>query len=73
MTSAITALTIEEAAPRLKIAPKTLRNWLRDGKFPGFKLGRKWLVDAADVEHALATARGPRPVLVPVPDDEEGA
>jgi excisionase family DNA binding protein len=66
MTSDITALTIEEAAPRLKIAPKTLRNWLREGKFPGFKIGRKWLVDAADVEHALTAARrGQHPVWVP--------
>lgn len=71
MTGEITALTIEEAAPRLKIAPKTLRNWLRDGKFPGFKIGRKWLIDAADVERALTAARGPRPVLVPNDHEEE--
>jgi excisionase family DNA binding protein len=62
----ITAMTIEEAAPHLKIAPKTLRKWLREGMFPGVKVGRKWLVRVADVEHALTHGRrGDHAVWVP--------
>jgi excisionase family DNA binding protein len=72
-TVEITALTIEEAAPRLKIAPKTLRKWLREGAFPGVKVGRKWLVQAAEVEHAItAGRRGDHPVWVP-PHDASAA
>jgi excisionase family DNA binding protein len=65
----ITALTIEEAAPLLKVVPKTLRKWLREGAFPGVKVGRKWLVQLADVEHALTTGRrGDHAVWVPDED-----
>jgi excisionase family DNA binding protein len=65
-------LTLDEAAARLTIARKTLRDWVRAGKFPGFKVGREWRVLAADVEHYLEEAikHRPRPVLVP--DDPEG-
>jgi excisionase family DNA binding protein len=86
MSSAVelNPLTIEEAAPRLRIAPKTLRKWLRAGEFPGVKVGRKWLVREADVEHALTHGRrggqvagddeedAGRDTPAPVPDDEEG-
>jgi len=62
----ITALTIEEAAPLLKIAPKTLRRWLREGAIPGVKVGRKWLVRADVVEQALTHGRrGDHSVWVP--------
>jgi predicted site-specific integrase-resolvase len=33
-------LSLEEAAARLKIAPKTMREWLRTGKVEGFKAGK---------------------------------
>jgi excisionase family DNA binding protein len=64
-------LTLDEAAQRLKLARKTVRDWVRAGKLPGFKLGRVWRVKASAVEQAIAAAeaRQPRPVLVP--DDEE--
>jgi excisionase family DNA binding protein len=66
-------LTLDEGAARLTIAKKTLRDWVRAGKFPGFKVGHEWRVLAADVEHYLEEAikHRPRPVLVP--EDEEGA
>jgi excisionase family DNA binding protein len=64
-------LTLDEAAARLKLARKTVRDWVRAGKLPGFKLGRVWRVKASAVEQAIAAAgaRQPRPVLVP--DDAE--
>jgi excisionase family DNA binding protein len=67
----ITALTIEEAAPLLKVAPKTLRRWLREGAIPGVKVGRKWLVRADVVEQALTHGRrGDHAVWVPAPEPE---
>jgi excisionase family DNA binding protein len=60
-------LTLDEAAARLTIARKTLRDWVRAGKFPGLKVGREWRVLASDVEAYLQEAikRQRRPVLVP--------
>jgi excisionase family DNA binding protein len=49
--------------------PKTLRKWLREGAFPGVKVGRKWLLRAEDVEHALTHGRrGDHAVWVPADD-----
>jgi len=66
-------LTLDEGAAKLRIARKTLRDWVRAGKFPGLKVGREWRVLASDVEHYLEEAiqRQRRPVLVP-DDAEEG-
>lgn len=35
-------LTTEEAAEFLKVKPITIREWARDGKIQGKKLGRQW-------------------------------
>jgi excisionase family DNA binding protein len=46
-------LTVEEAAATLKLAPKTLRDWLRTGKLPGVKMGKRWLIREQDLEDAI--------------------
>ena len=46
-------LTVEEAATRLKVAPFTVRVWLRQGKIEGVKLGKVWRVLVASLD-ALA-------------------
>jgi excisionase family DNA binding protein len=46
-------LTVEEASAKLKIAPKTLRDWLRTGKLPGVKLGKRWLIREQDLQAAI--------------------
>ena len=46
-------LTVEEAAAKLKIAPKTLRDWLRPGKLLGVKLGKRWLIREQDLAAAV--------------------
>lgn len=46
-------LTVEEAATRLKVAPFTVRVWLREGKIEGVKLGKVWRVLVASLD-ALA-------------------
>jgi excisionase family DNA binding protein len=38
-------LTVEEAAAYAKIAPKTLRRWLKGGQLPGLRVGRHWRVE----------------------------
>jgi excisionase family DNA binding protein len=65
-----TLLTLDEAAARLTIARKTLRDWLKakPPKIPGVKIGREWRVLEADVEAYLARAIGARPHLAPEPE-----
>ena len=46
-------LTVEETATRLKVAPFTVRVWLREGKIEGVKLGKVWRVLVASLD-ALA-------------------
>lgn len=43
-------LTLDEAAARLRIAPKTMRDCLRTGKVRGVKTGKYWRVRAEDVD-----------------------
>jgi excisionase family DNA binding protein len=42
-------LSVEEAAAKLKMAPKTLRDWLRNGKLAAVKLGKHWLIREQDL------------------------
>jgi len=56
-------LTPEEAAERLAVSPKSIREWLRQGKLKGVKAGRLWRIRERDLEafldpvvHALETA-----------------
>jgi excisionase family DNA binding protein len=75
-------LTVEEGAEYAKIAPKTLRKWLKSGQLPGLRAGRHWRVEKSALQQFLreqaqkAVTRPepqpPRPVLVP-DDSEEGA
>lgn len=43
-------LTPEEAAKELKLATKTVKDWLRSGKLKGVKFGRQWRVLRGDLE-----------------------
>ncbi len=43
-------LTPEEAAERMAVSPKTLRDWLRSGELRGVKVGKLWRVRPADLE-----------------------
>lgn len=56
-------LTPEEAAERLAVSPKSIREWLRQGKLKGVRAGRLWRIKERDLEafldpvlHALETA-----------------
>lgn len=67
-------LTLDEAAARLKLARKTVRDWVRRGsrgKLPGFKLGRVWRVKASAVKQPIAEAEARQRRQALVPHDEE--
>lgn len=46
-------LTPEEAAERLVVSPKTIRDWLRQGKLKGVKTGKLWRIRERDLEAFL--------------------
>lgn len=43
-------LTPEEAAARMAVSPKTVRDWLREGKLQGVKVSNLWRVRPEDLE-----------------------
>jgi excisionase family DNA binding protein len=51
-------LTPEDAAKRLSISPKTLRDWFRAGKIRGVKAGRLWRIRESDLEAYMADPQG---------------
>lgn len=40
----VNILTVEEVAEELSLHPVTVRDFLRDGKITGKKIGRRWYV-----------------------------
>lgn len=46
-------LTPDEVAARLKLEPKTIREWLRTGRLKGIKVGRFWRIEESVLEDYL--------------------
>lgn len=46
-------LTPDDAADRLAVSPKSIREWLRTGKLRGVKAGRLWRIRETDLEAFL--------------------
>ena len=46
-------LTPEEVAERLNVVPSTIKRWLRQGRIPGVKPGKSWLIPEGDLEDFL--------------------
>ena len=42
-------LTIKEAAKLLKYSETTLRSWVKKGKMPAFRVGRKYRIRIRDI------------------------
>jgi len=42
-------LTIKEAAKLLKYSEATLRSWVKKGKVPAFRVGRKYRIRIRDI------------------------
>jgi excisionase family DNA binding protein len=43
-------LTIEEAAARVKVKPRTVLDWLQKRALPGVKVGKQWRIPAENLE-----------------------
>ncbi|MBC7341606.1 MAG: helix-turn-helix domain-containing protein [Clostridia bacterium] len=56
-------LTPEEVADRLIVSPKTIRDWLREGKLKGIKTGKLWRIRECDLETFLGEERKPGETL----------
>ena len=50
-------MTPEEAAKRLAVSPRTLREWLRAGKLKGVKMGSLWRVAEHDLAQFIETSK----------------
>ncbi len=61
-------LTPEEAAERLAVSPKSIREWLRQGKLKGVRAGRLWRIRERDLEAFLDPVLH---ALEKAPEDDE--
>jgi len=52
-------LTPEEVAKKLAMSVKSVRNWLRQGKLKGIKVGRLWRIRESDLEEFLKMGESP--------------
>lgn len=48
-----TVLTVAEIAEYLRVSETTAWRWCQTGKLPAFRIGRKWRVRRADLEHYI--------------------
>lgn len=46
-------LTVHEVADRLRVKPRTLREWLKEGRIRASKVGRDWRIEPAAVDEYL--------------------
>jgi excisionase family DNA binding protein len=60
-------LTQEEAAAKLHVALDTMRRWLREGRFPRTRVGKRYLIPAKALEDYLQSGLqiGPRKSATP--------
>ena len=52
--------TLEEAAGILRSNPRTIRRYIRDGKIPFVRIGRKYLFRETDLMGLPSTQKGTR-------------
>jgi len=57
-------LTVEQAAEKLQMSAKVVRDYMRLGKMPGCKVGRAWRVVDTDLERWISTGQPGRPKRV---------
>lgn len=56
-------ITVEEAAAQLRLQVRSLRGWIRAGKIPAVRVGKRYLLDQADVDRVLREGtRRPAPL-----------
>lgn len=52
--SSPTLLTVNEAAARLSVSPRTLRRWIAAGEFSHYRMGRSIRIEADAVTRFLS-------------------
>lgn len=53
-------LTLKEVAAVMRLKPDTIRRfWIKTGKLPATKLGRKWVIDEDDLVKVIEAAPSP--------------
>ncbi len=57
---AVTLMTLEEVADRLKVSIFTVRRWIHQGELPAYRIGRGWRIGSADLDKWLETHRRQR-------------
>ncbi len=60
-------LTVFDVAQRVRAHPETVRRWVRAGQLPAVKLGRKVLIDPAELERVLRAGLGAAATPSPSP------
>jgi excisionase family DNA binding protein len=60
--------TVEEVAERLKVTPRTVREWLRTKRLKAGKAGRQWRIHETDLQAFMAHGR-PETQEEGAPDD----
>jgi len=52
-------LTVDEAAIALRMQPQGVRRLIRDGRLRAVMVGRKYLIDRAEIDRVLTEGTGP--------------
>lgn len=74
-------LTVAEAAELLRVAPSTIRRWIREGEIQAYRVGKRRIgvrredlsrvVVPANTAHMLGAASVSTPIVIPIPTEEE--
>lgn len=52
-------LTTDEAADALRVSTRTVYTWIKEGKVPARRVGRKWLIAEPDLNALLQGTPAP--------------
>jgi excisionase family DNA binding protein len=64
-TTSLTAyLTLEETASIFRANPRTVRRWIKQGKIPFLKLGRRYLFRESELFALRTTAKKTREAII---------
>src|SRR5690606_40070996 len=55
--SAMTTLTVTQAAAKASVSPSTIRTWCRMGAVAATKIGRRWHIDPASLDYRISLTR----------------
>lgn len=53
MTDTGNWLTVDEAAARLRVSPRTMRKWAQTGVIGAWKAGRDWRISPDDLQRFI--------------------